>query len=157
MSKESNKVTTLSQLIEKKKQSENDKYKILTWYDEVNDVTFQFYKCNMDMLLELMEDYPEAFPQEKNKETKIKDLVQAFEDLIFRLLIIDGKKLNDSDIQDALLGEKKIKIMPSEIKHEVVKAITIDKAQILSLGGAILDKSNASMQKLDSKVKKAKN
>ena len=157
MSKESNKVTTLSQLIEKKKQSENDKYKILTWYDEVNDVTFQFYKCNMDMLLELMEDYPEAFPQEKNKETKIKDLVQAFEDLIFRLLIIDGKKLNDSDIQDALLGEKKIKIMPSEIKHEVVKAITIDKAQILSLGGAILDKSNASMQKLDNKVKKAKN
>ena len=157
MSKESNKVTTLSQLIEKKKQSENDKYKILTWYDEVNDVTFQFYKCNMDMLLELMEDYPEAFPQEKDKETKIKDLVQAFEDLIFRLLIIDGKKLNDSDIQDALLGEKKIKIMPSEIKHEVVKAITIDKAQILSLGGAILDKSNASMQKLDSKVKKAKN
>ena len=47
--------------------------------------------------------------------------------------------------------------MPSELQHEVVKAIMIDKLQILSLGGAILEQSNVNIKKVDAKVENAKN
>lgn len=155
MSKESNKLATLAQLVEKKKQAEKDKLKVLTWHDDINDITFTFNKCDMDMLLELTERYPKAFESKTNQN--IDELERAFEELIFKLLIVDNKKLNDSDVQDFLLGEKKNTIMPSEIQHEVVKAIMIDKMQVLSLGGAILEQSNVNMKKMDKKVEKAKN
>ena len=71
--------------------------------------------------------------------------------------IIDKKKLNDPEIQDFLLGDKKSSIMPSELQHEVVEAIMIDKLQILSLGGAILEQSNVNIKKVDAKVENAKN
>ena len=155
MSKASNKLSTLAQLVEKKKQAENDKLKVYTWHDDINDITFTFNKCDMDMLLELTEKYPKAF--ESNGKQNIDELSRAFEELIFKLLIIDNKKLNDAEVQDFLLGEKKASIMPSELQHEVVKAIMIDKLQILSLGGAILEQSNVNMKKLDNKVENAKN
>lgn len=155
MSKESNKLATLAQLIEKKKQAEKDKLKVYTWHDDINDITFTFNKCDMDMLLELSEKYPKAF-EDKEKQN-IDELSRAFEELIFKLLIVDNKKLNDAEIQDFLLRDRKTTIMPSEIQHEVVKAIMIDKLQILSLGGAILEKSNVNMKKVDKKVEKAKN
>ena len=155
MSKASNKLSTLAQLVEKKKQAENDKLKVCKWHDDINDITFTFNKCDMDMLLELSEKYPKAF--EDTGKQNIDELSRAFEELIFKLLIIDNKKLNDAEVQDFLLGEKKVTIMPSEIQHEVVKAIMIDKLQILSLGGAILEQSNVNMGKVDSKVENAKN
>ena len=155
MGKVSNKLATLAQLVEKKKQAESDKLKVCKWHDDINDTTFAFNKCDMDMLLELSERYPKAF--ENNGKQNIDELSRAFEELIFKLLIIDNKKLNDAEIQDFLLGEKKVTIMPSEIQHEVVKAIMIDKLQILSLGGAILEQSNVNMGKVDSKVENAKN
>ena len=155
MSKESNKLATLAQLVEKKKQAEKDKLKVYTWHDDINDITFTFNKCDMDMLLELSEKYPKAF--EDTGKQNIDELSRAFEELIFKLLIIDNKKLNDAEVQDFLLGERKATIMPSEIQHEVVKAIMIDKLQILSLGGAILEQSNVNMKKLDNKVENAKN
>ena len=155
MGKVSNKLATLAQLVEKKKQAEKDKLKVCTWHDDINDTTFTFNKCDMDMLLELSEKYPKAFEDKKNQN--IDELSRAFEELIFKLLIIDNKKLNDAEVQDFLLGEKKATIMPSELQHEVVKAIMIDKLQILSLGGAILEQSNVNMKKLDSKVENAKN
>ena len=155
MSKESNKLATLAQLVEKKKQAENDKLKVCKWHDDINDITFTFNKCDMDMLLELTEKYPKAF--ESNGKQNIDELSRAFEELIFKLLIIDNKKLNDADVQDFLLGDRKATIMPSELQHEVVKAIMIDKLQILSLGGAILEQSNVNMKKLDNKVENAKN
>ena len=155
MSKASNKLSTLAQLVEKKKQAENDKLKVCKWHDDINDITFTFNKCDMDMLLELTEKYPKAF--ESNGKQNIDELSRAFEELIFKLLIIDNKKLNDAEVQDFLLGEKKASIMPSELQHEVVKAIMIDKLQILSLGGAILEQSNVNMKKLDNKVENAKN
>ena len=155
MSKASNKLATLAQLVEKKKQAENDKLKVCTWHDDINDITFTFNKCDMDMLLELSEKYPKAF--EDTGKQNIDELSRAFEELIFKLLIIDNKKLNDAEIQDFLLGEKKATIMPSELQHEVVRAIMIDKLQILSLGGAILEQSNVNMKKMDKKVEKAKN
>ena len=155
MSKESNKLATLAQLVEKKKQAENDKLKVYTWHDDINDITFTFNKCDLDMLLELSEKYPKAF--EDTGKQNIDELSRAFEELIFKLLIIDNKKLNDAEVQDFLLGERKTTIMPSEIQHEVVKAIMIDKLQILSLGGAILEQSNVNMKKVDKKVAKAKN
>lgn len=155
MSKGSNKLSTLAQLVEKKKQAENDKLKVFTWHDDINDITFTFNKCDMDMLLELSEKYPKAF--EDTGKQNIDELSRAFEELIFKLLIIDNKKLNDSEIQDFLLGDRKATIMPSEIQHEVVKAIMIDKLQILSLGGAILEQSNVNMKKVDKKVENAKN
>ena len=107
------------------------------------------------MLLELTEKYPSAF-EDKGKQN-INELSRAFEELIFKLLIIDKKRLNDVEIQEFLLGDKKSSIMPSELQHEVVKAIMIDKLQILSLGGAILEQSNVNMKKVDSKVENAKN
>ena len=155
MSKLSNKLSTLAQLVEKKKQAENDKLKVCKWHDDINDITFTFNKCDMDMLLELTEKYPKAF--EDNGKQNIDELSRAFEELIFKLLIIDNKKLNDADVQDFLLGDRKATIMPSELQHEVVKAIMIDKLQILSLGGAILEQSNVNMKKLDNKVENAKN
>ena len=155
MSKASNKLSTLAQLVEKKKQAENDKLKVCKWHDDINDITFTFNKCDMDMLLELTEKYPKAF--ENDGKQNIDELSRAFEELIFKLLIIDKKRLNDSEIQDFLLGDKKASIMPSELQHEVVKAIMIDKLQILSLGGAILEQSNVNMEKVDKKVEKAKN
>ena len=155
MSKASNKLSTLAQLVEKKKQAENDKLKVCKWHDDINDITFTFNKCDMDMLLELTEKYPKAF--ENDGKQNIDELSRAFEELIFKLLIIDKKRLNDSEIQDFLLGDKKASIMPSELQHEVVKAIMIDKLQILSLGGAILEQSNVNMKKVDKKVEKAKN
>ena len=155
MGKVSNKLATLAQLVEKKKQAENDKLKVLTWHDDINDITFTFNKCDMDMLLDLTEKYPRAF--EDTGKQNIDELSRAFEELIFKLLIIDNKKLNDAEVQDFLLGEKKSSIMPSELQHEVVKAIMIDKLQILSLGGAILEQSNVNMKKLDNKVENAKN
>ena len=155
MSKVSNKLSTLAQLVEKKKQAENDKLKVYTWHDEINDITFTFNKCDMDMLLELSEKYPKAF--ENNGKQNIDELSRAFEELIFKLLIIDNKKLNDAEIQEFLLGDRKATIMPSELQHEVVKAIMIDKLQILSLGGAILEQSNVNMKKVDAKVENAKN
>ena len=155
MSKASNKLSTLAQLVEKKKQAENDKLKVCKWHDDINDITFTFNKCDMDMLLELTEKYPKAF--ENDGKQNIDELSRAFEELIFKLLIIDKKRLNDSEIQDFLLGDKKASIMPSELQHEVVKAIMIDKLQILSLGGAILEQSNVNMKKVDSKVENAKN
>lgn len=155
MSKGSNKLATLAQLVEKKKQAENDKLKVCTWHDDINDITFTFNKCDMDMLLELSEKYPKAF--EDTGKQNIDELSRAFEELIFKLLIIDNKKLNDAEVQDFLLGERKTTIMPSEVQHEVVKAIMIDKLQILSLGGAILEQSNVNMKKVDKKVKNAKN
>ena len=155
MSKASNKLSTLAQLVEKKKQAENDKLKVYTWHDDINDITFTFNKCDMDMLLELTEKYPKAF--EDNGQQNIDELSRAFEELIFKLLIIDNKKLNDAEVQDFLLGDRKATIMPSELQHEVVKAIMIDKLQILSLGGAILEQSNVNMKKLDTKVENAKN
>ena len=155
MSKASNKLSTLAQLVEKKKQAENDKLKVCKWHDDINDITFTFNKCDMDMLLELTEKYPKAF-EDKGKQN-IDELSRAFEELIFKLLIIDNKKLNDADVQNFLLGDRKATIMPSEIQHEVVKAIMIDKLQILSLGGAILEQSNVNMKKLDSKVENTKN
>ena len=155
MSKVSNKLSTLAQLVEKKKQAENDKLKVCKWHDDINDITFTFNKCDMDMLLELTEKYPKAF--EDNGKQNIEELSRAFEELIFKLLIIDNKKLNDAEVQDFLLGEKKASIMPSELQYEVVKAIMIDKLQILSLGGAILEQSNVNMKKLDNKVENAKN
>ena len=155
MSKASNKLSTLAQLVEKKKQAENDKLKVCKWHDDINDITFTFNKCDMDMLLELTEKYPKAF--EDNGKQNIEELSRAFEELIFKLLIIDNKKLNDAEVQDFLLGDRKATIMPSELQHEVVKAIMIDKLQILSLGGAILEQSNVNMKKVDSKVENAKN
>lgn len=155
MSKASNKLSTLAQLVEKKKQAENDKLKVCKWHDDINDITFTFNKCDMDMLLELSEKYPKAF--EDTGKQNIDELSRAFEELIFKLLIIDNKKLNDAEVQDFLLGERKTTIMPSEVQHEVVKAIMIDKLQILSLGGAILEQSNVNMKKVDKKVKNAKN
>lgn len=155
MSKVSNKLSTLAQLVEKKKQAENDKLKVCKWHDDINDITFTFNKCDMDMLLELSEKYPKAF--EDTGKQNIDELSRAFEELIFKLLIIDNKKLNDAEVQDFLLGERKTTIMPSEVQHEVVKAIMIDKLQILSLGGAILEQSNVNMKKMDKKVEKAKN
>ena len=155
MSKASNKLSTLAQLVEKKKQAENDKLKVCKWHDDINDITFTFNKCDMDMLLELTEKYPKAF--ENDGKQNIEELSRAFEELIFKLLIIDKKRLNDVEIQEFLLGDKKSSIMPSELQHEVVKAIMIDKLQILSLGGAILEQSNVNMKKLDSKVETAKN
>ena len=155
MSKASNKLSTLAQLVEKKKQAENDKLKVCKWHDDINDITFTFNKCDMDMLLELTEKYPKAF--EDNGKQNIEELSRAFEELIFKLLIIDNKKLNDADVQDFLLGDRKATIMPSELQHEVVKAIMIDKLQILSLGGAMLEQSNVNMKKLDAKVENAKN
>ena len=155
MSKASNKLSTLAQLVEKKKQAENDKFKVYTWHDDIDDITFTFNKCDMDMLLELTEKYPKAF-EDKGKQN-LDELSRAFEELIFKLLIVDNKKLNDAEVQDFLLGEKKATIMPSELQHEVVKAIMIDKLQILSLGGAILEQSNVNMKKLDNKVENAKN
>ena len=155
MSKASNKLSTLAQLVEKKKQAENDKLKVCKWHDDINDITFTFNKCDMDMLLELTEKYPKAF--EDNGKQNIDELARAFEELIFKLLIIDKKRLNDSEIQDFLLGDKKASIMPSELQHEVVKAIMIDKLQILSLGGAILEQSNVNIKKVDAKVENAKN
>ena len=155
MSKASNKLSTLAQLVEKKKQAENDKLKVCKWHDDINDITFTFNKCDMDMLLELTEKYPKAF--ENDGKQNIDELSRSFEELIFKLLIIDKKRLNDSEIQDFLLGDKKASIMPSELQHEVVKAIMIDKLQILSLGGAILEQSNVNMEKVDKKVEKAKN
>lgn len=155
MSKVPNKLSTLAQLVEKKRQTENDKLKVCTWHDDINDITFTFNKCDMDMLLELSEKYPKAF-EDKEKQN-IYELSRAFEELIFKLLIIDNKKLNDAEVQYFLLGEKKATIMPSEIQHEVVKAIMIDKLQILSLGGAILEQSNVNIKKVDSKVENAKN
>ena len=155
MSKVSNKLSTLTQLVEKKRQAENDKLKVYTWHDDINDITFTFNKCDMDMLLELTEKYPKAF--EDNGQQNIDELSRAFEELIFKLLIIDNKKLNDAEVQDFLLGDRKATIMPSELQHEVVKAIMIDKLQILSLGGAILEQSNVNMKKLDTKVENAKN
>ena len=155
MSKASNKLSTLAQLVEKKKQAENDKLKVCKWHDDINYITFTFNKCDMDMLLELSEKYPKAF--EDTGKQNIDELSRAFEELIFKLLIIDNKKLNDAEVQDFLLGEKKVTIMPSEIQHEVVKAIMIDKLQILSLGGAILEQSNVNMGKMDNKVENAKN
>ena len=155
MSKASNKLSTLAQLVEKKKQAENDKLKVCKWHDDINDITFTFNKCDMDMLLELTEKYPKAF--ENDGKQNIDELSRAFEELIFKLLIIDNKKLNDAEVQDFLLGERKTTIMPSEVQHEVVKAIMIDKLQILSLGGAILEQSNVNMKKVDKKVEKAKN
>ena len=158
MSKASNKLSTLAQLVEKKKQAENDKLKVYTWHDDINDITFTFNKCDMDMLLELTEKYPKAFESNgKQNIEEFDELVRAFEELIFKLLIIDNKKLNDTEVQDFLLGEKKATIMPSELQYEVVKAIMIDKIQILSLGGAILEQSNVNMKKLDNKVENAKN
>ena len=155
MSKASNKLSTLAQLVEKKKQAENDKLKVCKWHDDINDITFTFNKCDMDMLLELTEKYPKAF--EDNGKQNIDELSRAFEELIFKLLIIDKKKLNDSEIQDFLLGDKKASIMPSELQYEVVKAIMIDKLQILSLGGAILEQSNVNIKKVDAKVENTKN
>ena len=155
MSKASNKLSTLAQLVEKKKQAENDKLKVCKWHDDINDITFTFNKCDMDMLLELTEKYPKAF--ENDGKQNIDELSRAFEELIFKLLIIDNKKLNDADVQDFLLRDRKATIMPSELQHEVVKAIMIDKLQILSLGGAILEQSNVNMKKVDSKVENAKN
>ena len=155
MGKVSNKLSTLAQLVEKKKQAESDKLKVCTWHDDINDITFTFNKCDMDMLLELSEKYPKAF--ENAGKQNVDELVRAFEELIFKLLIIDNKKLNDTEVQDFLLGDKKANIMPSELQHEVVKAIMIDKLQILSLGGAILEQSNVNMGKVDSKVENAKN
>ena len=155
MSKASNKLSTLAQLVEKKKQAENDKLKVCKWHDDINDITFTFNKCDMDMVLELTEKYPKAF--ENDGKQNIEELSRAFEELIFKLLIIDNKKLNDADVQDFLLGDKKASIMPSELQHEVVKAIMIDKLQILSLGGAMLEQSNVNMKKVDSKVENAKN
>ena len=155
MSKASNKLSTLAQLVEKKKQAENDKLKVCKWHDDINDITFTFNKCDMDMLLELTEKYPKAF--EDNGKQNLVELSRAFEELIFKLLIIDKKRLNDPEIQDFLLGDKKSSIMPSELQHEVVKAIMIDKLQILSLGGAILEQSNVNIKKLDNKVENAKN
>ena len=155
MGKVSNKLATLAQLVEKKKQAEKDKLKVCTWHDDINDTTFTFNKCDMDMLLELSEKYPKAF--ENNEKQNIDELSRAFEELIFKLLIIDNKKLNDVEIQDFLLGDRKVSIMPSELQHEVVKAIMIDKLQILSLGGAILEQSNVNMGKMDKKVETAKN
>ena len=155
MGKVSNKLATLAQLVEKKKQAEKDKLKVCTWHDDINDTTFTFNKCDMDMLLELSEKYPRAF--EDTGKQNIDELSRAFEELIFKLLIIDNKKLNDTEVQDFLLGDRKTSIMPSELQHEVVKAIMIDKLQILSLGGAILEQSNVNMGKVDSKVENAKN
>ena len=155
MSKASNKLSTLAQLVEKKKQAENDKLKVCKWHDDINDITFTFNKCDMDMLLELTEKYPSAF-EDKGKQN-IDELSRAFEELIFKLLIIDKKRLNDPEIQSFLLGDKKSSIMPSELQHEVVKAIMIDKLQILSLGGAILEQSNVNIKKVDAKVENAKN
>ena len=155
MSKASNKLSTLAQLVEKKKQAENGKLKVYTWHDDINDITFAFNKCDMDMLLELTEKYPKAF--EDTGKQNIDELSRAFEELIFKLLIIDNKKLNDAEVQDFLLGDRKVSIMPSELQHEVVKAIMIDKLQILSLGGAILEQSNVNMKKIDDKVETAKN
>ena len=155
MSKASNKLSTLAQLVEKKKKAENDIIKVCKWHDDINDITFTFNKCDMDMLLELTEKYPKAF--ENDGKQNIDELSRAFEELIFKLLIIDKKRLNDPEIQDFLLGDKKSSIMPSELQHEVVKAIMIDKLQILSLGGAILEQSNVNMKKMDKKVEKAKN
>ena len=155
MSKVSNKLSTLAQLVEKKKQAENDKLKVCKWHDDINDITFTFNKCDMDMLLELSEKYPKAF--ENDGKQNIEELSRAFEELIFKLLIIDKKRLNDSEIQEFLLGDRKSSIMPSELQHEVVKAIMIDKLQILSLGGAILEQSNVNMKKVDKKVENTKN
>ena len=155
MSKASNKLATLAQLVEKKKQAENDKLKVCTWHDDINNITFTFNKCDMDMLLELSEKYPKAF--EDTGKQNIDELSRAFEELIFKLLIIDNKKLNDAEVQDFLLGEKKATIMPSELQHEVGRAIMIDKLQIVSRGGAILEQSNVNMKKVDKKVEKAKN
>ena len=155
MSKASNKLSTLAQLVEKKKQAENDKLKVCKWHDDINDITFTFNKCDMDMLLELTEKYPNAF--EDNGKQNLVELSRAFEELIFTLLIIDNKKLNDADVQDFLLGDRKASIMPSELQYEVVKSIMIDNLQILSLGGAILEQSNVNMKKLDNKVENAKN
>ena len=154
MGKVSNKLATLAQLVEKKKQAEKDKLKVCTWHDDINDTTFTFNKCDMDMLLELSEKYPRAF--EDTGKQNIDELSRAFEELIFKLLIIDNKKLNDAEVQDFLLGDRKTSIMPSELQHEVVKAIMIDKLQILSLGGAILEQSNVNMGKMDSKAETAK-
>ena len=98
MSKASNKLSTLAQLDEKKKQAENNKLKVCKWRDDINDITFTFNKCDMDMLLELTEKYPKAF--EDNGKQNIEELSRAFEELIFKLLIIDNKKLNDADVQD---------------------------------------------------------
>ena len=155
MSKASNKLSTLAQLVEKKKQAENDKLKVCKWHDDINDITFTFNKCDMDMLLELTEKYPKAF--ENDGKQNIDELSRAFEELIFKLLIIDKKRLNDVEVQEFLLGDKKSSIMPSELQHEVVKAIMIDKLQILSLGGAILEQSNVNMKKVDNKVENVKN
>ena len=155
MSKASNKLSTLAQLVEKKKQAENDKLKVCKWHDDINDITFTFNKCDMDTLLELTGKYPKAF--ENDGKQNIEELSRAFEELIFKLLIIDKKRLNDAEVQDFLLGDKKSSIMPSELQHEVVKAIMIDKLQILSLGGAILEQSNVNMKKIDNKVGNAKN
>ena len=155
MSKVSNKLSTLAQLVEKKKQAENDKLKVCKWHDDINDITFTFNKCDMDMLLELTEKYPKAF--EDNGKQNIDELARAFEELIFKLLIIDKKRLNDVEVQEFLLGDKKSSVMPSELQHEVVKAIMIDKLQILSLGGAILEQSNVNIKKVDAKVENAKN
>ena len=155
MGKVSNKLATLAQLVEKKKQAEKDKLKVCTWHDDINDTTFTFNKCDMDMLLELSEKYPRAF--EDTGKQNIDELSRAWEELIFKLLIIDNKKVNDAEIQEFLLGDRKATIMPSELQHEVVKAIMIDKLQILSLGGAILEQSNVNMKKIDDKVENAKN
>ena len=155
MSKASNKLSTLAQLVEKKKQAENDKLKVCKWHDDINDITFTFNKCDMDTLLELTGKYPKAF--ENDGKQNIEELSRAFEELIFKLLIIDKKRLNDAEVQDFLLGDKKSSIMPSELQHEVVKAIMIDKLQILSLGGAILEQSNVNIKKVDAKVENAKN
>ena len=46
MSKVSNKLATLAQLVEKKKQAENDKLKVCKWHDDINDITFTFNKCD---------------------------------------------------------------------------------------------------------------
>ena len=86
MSKASNKLSTLAQLVEKKKQAENDKLKVYTWHDDINDITFTFNKCDMDMLLELTEKYPKAF--ESNGKQNIDELSRAFEELIFKLLML---------------------------------------------------------------------
>ena len=131
-------MSTLTELVEKKKDRKKNTPVKGEYYSKTEDFTFEYRKCNEDLFFYLMDKYPNGF----SEQPKMEDLLKAFNNLIYECVIIDNNKtLKDKEVQDALGIDTKDR---KNLINNSAKALIENWQDRLELGTKILEFSGFS-------------
>lgn len=126
-------MSTLKELVNKKKERKLEQPNKGEFYSKTEDFTFTFKKADEELFFYVMDKYPLAF----SEQPKIAELLKAMNNLIYECVVIDNcKTLKDKEVQAALEIDTKDR---KNLIDNSAKALIEDFTERLELGTKILE------------------